>query len=427
MTTMTINLAVDLVAIIISMAAILLLFMFSRIEKEIIQEFLPMFLFNALTALSSMLALLFRGAVTPTATVIVPVANFGEFLFTILTSAALLHYLLVSIERAGHQFRNVHLFYIPYSFYILALIINVFHPVFYQITQENIYQRLPGYTLLVTAGILLVLENFIIYMRYRSTLPQSQKFSFLFYFIAPAAGGLIQAKYYGIAVIQLFTTTSILLMYVLIVQYAIDSYLKKQEELQSMHTKVMLSQMRPHFIFNVLTTISALCHNKAPAAESAILTFSRYLRGNIDCLSKTDLIPFKEEMEHVQYYIELEQLRFDDRVMADFELEDMDFMVPALSIQPLVENAVKHGITKKPEGGLIVISSVLENNHHVITIEDDGAGFDMSKPFDTSRVHVGLSNSRERMIRLLNASFDISSTPGEGTTITIRIPAAQNK
>lgn len=422
MTTLVINCTIDAVSIIVSMLAYLLIFMFRKINQKVMKDFFPLLFFNTLTSASNLIGLIYKGDMSPFGLAVIPVANFCEFLFSVLTSAAFLHYLLATIRDAGQEVNRSKHLYIPYVIYILLLAVNVKHPMFYRIDEFNVYHRMDHYIYLMIFAESLILESLLVYLRYRKIIPKQKGTSSMVYFILPLVGLAIQTRYYGIAILQLFTTLTLLFMYILVMQYALDLYVGKQQEIQDMRTKIMLSQIRPHFIFNVLTNISALCHNKAPLAEKAVISFSRYLRGNIDYLSSSDLIPFTDEMQHVQHYLELEMLRFEERVMADFDLQDTNFKVPPLSIQPLVENAVKHGITKRPEGGFITISSVREGNEHVITIADDGVGFDPSKSPDDGRVHVGVSNSRERMETLLNASFDIHSVPNEGTTITIRIP-----
>ena len=193
-----------------------------------------------------------------------------------------------------------------------------------------------------------------------------------------------------------------------------------RNSLELNQSKMVLSQIKPHFIFNVLNTIRELCVEDSQQAESAIDQFSGYLRDNLEFIDQNHLIPFKTEMDYVQRYVNLEKLRFGDRIHYEENFETTDFNVPPLTIQPIVENAIKHGILKKVEGGNIKVSTKAVDQEIIITIQDNGVGFIMKDP--DSRPHVGIKNVRTRLSGLLGAKLDISVGQGNGTTVTIHIP-----
>jgi LytS/YehU family sensor histidine kinase len=185
---------------------------------------------------------------------------------------------------------------------------------------------------------------------------------------------------------------------------------------------IMLSQIQPHFIFNVLGSIYHLCDQNPTLAKEAIDQFSTYLRGNLEALSKKNLVSFEEEFKHVSIYLALEKMRFADELDIKYDIQAKDFFVPALSIQPLVENAVKHGIGAKIEGGSVTIATLDLVKYYEIRIFDDGIGFDPEKPMNDGRTHVGISNVRSRLESMCNGTLEIQSEPGKGTVSIIRIP-----
>ena len=128
-------------------------------------------------------------------------------------------------------------------------------------------------------------------------------------------------------------------------------------------------------------------------------------------------------MKHIETYLWIEKLRFDDELTIVYDINCKDFFVPALSIQPFVENAIKHGICKKAEGGTLTFRTFEEGGSAIIEIIDDGVGFDVSiKDFNDGREHVGVANSKQRLAEQVNASVRIESEPEKGTTVRIIVP-----
>ncbi len=203
---------------------------------------------------------------------------------------------------------------------------------------------------------------------------------------------------------------------------------KQRKELAESRISIMLSQIQPHFMYNALTTIAVLCEKDPAAAKRATSNFSRYLRKNIDSMNKRMPVPFSSELEHIQTYIELEKLRFGDRLNVVTDITTKDFLIPSLTIQPLVENAVKHGICNKPDGtGTITVATRENQNSYEIIISDDGVGFDPSKKPDDGKEHIGMENVRNRLKSLVDGKIAVQSEIGVGTVITVTIPKNANK
>ncbi len=187
--------------------------------------------------------------------------------------------------------------------------------------------------------------------------------------------------------------------------------------------KIMFSQIKPHFLFNSLGAIEELCDSDPPLAKEATIRFSRYLRGNLESLSTDELIPFEKELEHTKLYLELEQLRFEDALQVKFDITCTDFNIPTLTVEPLAENAVRHGIRGSEEGeGTVTIRTKEYFDRYEVMVIDDGAGFDPESLPEITGDHIGIRNVKERLQRLCGGTLRISSKPGEGTTVTISIP-----
>jgi sensor histidine kinase YesM len=185
---------------------------------------------------------------------------------------------------------------------------------------------------------------------------------------------------------------------------------------------IMLSQIRPHFIFNTLNSIYYLCDQDTELAKEAIADFSEYLRTNILTIENSDPVPMVKEMEFVDHYLKLEQMRFRDELEIVYDLQYTDFSVPPLTIQPIVENAVRHGAMMNEDGGRVSIGSYLKGDFVEIVVSDNGPGTDADAAMTADNSHIGLRNVRERLAGILNASLTFESTRGQGSRVTIEIP-----
>ena len=193
-------------------------------------------------------------------------------------------------------------------------------------------------------------------------------------------------------------------------------------ELQESRISIMLSQMQPHFIFNTLNTIYHLCEIDPEIARSTIDAFSKYLRNNIDNLDRSEMIHFDKEMSFVKAYLDIEQVRFDDELQITFDLPVTNFKLPVLTVQPIVENAIKHGTSKKEGVSTLCISTRETATCYEIEIRDTGAGFDTNNLPNGEYKQIGIMNVRQRLTNLCNGTLTIESTIGEGTTALIQIP-----
>ena len=193
-----------------------------------------------------------------------------------------------------------------------------------------------------------------------------------------------------------------------------------EAELKERRVSIMLSQIQPHFIYNTLGTIERMCLKNPEKAFDLVRNFSLYLRGNFSELDSVTPIRFAEELKHVEHYVNIEKVRFPD-MQIEYDVEITDFVLPALSVQPLVENAIKHGLMRLESGGTVVIRSYETPTHFCVEVKDDGVGFDTSLPIEEKK-HVGLRNIRGRVQAMVNGELIIESRIGAGTRAVILIP-----
>lgn len=284
------------------------------------------------------------------------------------------------------------------------------------------------YVLGQVGGYVTGLLSIMIAIRRWKTFKKGEKTGILLFILIPLIGSLLKGVLSGILVMPLLVSLSIIIIQSFI-QSAREILLRRQEtELARMQTDLLMSRMKPHFIYNVLNTIYALCDTSAGQAKEAIARFSRYLRQSLIDIDSHRLISFDDELAHVENYLAIEKMRFGEKLRIQYDIEERDFMIPPLSLQAIVGNAVRHGIEKKPEGGEVKISSRKSGDEYVITVKDTGAGFDAGKVSlnkietdENGRKHIGLYSAAYRIESLCGGSFDISSVPGEGTTVTIKL------
>jgi LytS/YehU family sensor histidine kinase len=212
-------------------------------------------------------------------------------------------------------------------------------------------------------------------------------------------------------------------IHAIIANYKISMRTKEMEaELKDKRIAVMISQIQPHFLYNSLNSIAELCVVDPKRAEKATINFSRYLRGNMGALNEKNPIEFEDELSHLNHYIELEKLRYGDDLQFEYDIKEVSFTLPALTVQPLVENAVNHGIRYHKMKGKIKISSYADEENYFVTIEDDGVGFNPEEYMVDGKKHVGIANVKYRLELLCGGSLDIKSEKGVGSIVTIRIP-----
>ncbi len=184
----------------------------------------------------------------------------------------------------------------------------------------------------------------------------------------------------------------------------------------------LLNQIKPHFIYNSLEAIQAIYHTDLQKGDESLQYFARYLRANVDAVNAS-LIPFTDELDNIINYVNLKNLSVSQKHQLILDIQYENFYIPMLSIEPLIENAIKYSHSNLKEDGFIKISSEkLENDNVLICIEDNGDGFDIEKISSHSK---GIQNAKERLELSMKAKIEISSSIGEGTKVRIEFKEVQ--
>ena len=332
----------------------------------------------------------------------------------------LLFFYIIEPDRSYKLFRGLAV--ANAAVYLTAL----FSPAAFYITEDNHFTRGPlGYTSHVVSGIMIAYLLYLILReakRTRSPMTLIPILSVLFIIGAVALDSKIDATKDGLSYLTISIVSCSLFSYI----WLHLKFVREHEDALMMEQRVqiMLTKIRPHFLYNSLTVIQDLCRTNPEQAENATIQFAKYLRGNMDALQANAPIPFTEELEHTKEYLTLEQMRFEDKLSVRYDIQSEDFSLPVLTLEPIAENAVRHGVRGNIDGrGEVAIATREYPDHYEITVTDTGPGFDPEKqPKDQGRSHTGLWNVRERLTRMCGGALNIASAPGKGTCVTITIP-----
>ena len=363
-------------------------------------------------------------------------AIFLESLFSSLLMPMLTEYLLKEIgEKNVKENALLRIAAVLWGIYVLLLVITQFTTVIYHVTDDNIYVRGPFYPVLLIPPALIMLLDLITLIRKRKLLSIRIRNAFFIYFSFPLLAMLVQMRFYGLLLIVFASSFSAFIMFIMILLDQVDRFVKQEETNARQQIDIMVLQMRPHFIYNTLTGIYYLCDLDPKKAQKVLMNFTNYLRRNFTAVTKQGLIPFEEELEHTRAYLSVEENRYEQLLFVEYDLAHKLFRLPPLTLQPIVENAVKHGVDPQLKPLYITIRTKSTDTENIIIVEDTGPGFDKTfldsltkpkAPGHTEKlndaVHIGLANVSKRLRLSCNGTLQIAGREGGGTIVTIRIP-----
>ena len=305
----------------------------------------------------------------------------------------------------------------------VLLAVNAFFPYIYRIDGQGGFRSLAFSwvpSIVVLTGLLMSIRVILVY---RSRLLRVERLAMVSFLALPmiALGMrfIVPDDWY----LSLAVVASTMILFV---SYEIGHsqlLIDKEKQLMDQQLRVINRQIQPHFIFNSLVLIRNQCAENPEAVET-INDFSVFLRNTTDLMTETDCVSVEKELDMVRNYFNIQKKRFGDNVSVRYDIEDTEFDVPPFCIQTLAENALHHGILDgQLEGGEIEIETRRVGKEHILTIRDNGVGFDVDELQDQDGNHVGIINTRDRLVSMCDGRIEIESAPDMGTRVTIRIPA----
>ena len=386
------------------------------------------------------LAWYFRGVPGDFAHSVLLVSNYISILCNAFIPVTVIAYTVFSVEK---EYRNIHV--------LMAVgAIGAFNTLFYIITQSrnfifsidpatNLYKRGPGFGWWSALILIEVTANIIYLVVKRNHMNKRRYFAIMSFVLFPLFMTIIQVFVYGYSLSNIAVIIASAVLFGQTVNYNTQKlveqriFIENQDKiLEEMRTKIAISQIKPHFLYNALNSIYVLCDREPAEAKRLVNNLSEYLRTNIGSIDTDRPIPFSKELEHTNVYLEIEKARFGDRFIVEYDIDTVDFEIPALTIQPLVENAIRHGVCKRSPANPGVITIKTEEGYGFVKVKisDNGVGFDVAEynAMDkTSTDMIGIKNVKDRLKIMENSEMKVTSEPGKGTTVEIIIPKMKDK
>lgn len=415
-----INIAIEFVAVLLVFATIIGTIALSKKERKEMLRFVSLMLLLGISALVNGLYFVFKGREGESVKILV-------FLFKSI-KIAVGFWLVAGVNGfVLSLFGEPKRWYKAYKISVYAvmgamtvlLVINVFTHFMYYVDENNVYQRSTAYFIIhLVEGLVWVADTVLFFLN-RKTLSKQVQWTFyisLFFLVVTTVLQFVfpQISFYDIMIAM----SIVFLLFGEQIQIR-EQLAKRDEQLMRQKVKLLQRQVSPHFIYNSLTAIQALPGNPEET-KKAIGDFAKYLRESLSTIDRDTLIPFKKELENVQIYFRLEKIRFGKSLQVEYDIQETEFNLPAMCVQILAENAVKHGVSVRREGGTVRITTKREGDDVIISVEDNGVGFDANKQMDPT--HIGIDNARDRVETMVGGKLLISSTIGQGTVATIRFP-----
>lgn len=308
--------------------------------------------------------------------------------------------------------------------YCLILIFAQFTKAFYYVTPDNQYFRGPLFAVLISPLVVVTILNIVGVIKRRKKLSKRYCIALLVYLLPMTVSVFFHMFLEAEVSVVLCMALFALIRFGLILADNMDQFIRQQREIANQRADIMVLQMRPHFIYNTMMDIYYLCDQDPQKAKRVTLDFTTYLRKNFTAIASEDTVPFTAELEHTRAYLAVEQAQFEDSLFVSFNVPHTMFRVPPLTLQPIVENAVKHGL--RASGDPIHISVVTRRTDSVseITVEDDGPGL---APADDNEPHIALNNIRQRLEWMCNGELTIAAREGGGTLVKVTIPESKRE
>ena len=326
------------------------------------------------------------------------------------------------LHTCGDRLRESSFFRVvlgAWTVYVVLMLCSPFISVFSISAPNGLYSRGPFYPLMLLPLIVIMLLNLAGAIRRRKRLSHKTYISFLIAILPMTVTLLVQMFVDVFVLLDVSIVLFSLSMFSLILSDQIEQDLRHQREIANQRASIMVLQMRPHFIYNTLMSIYSLCNQDPQKARQVTMDFTDYLRKNFKAVASENTIPFSAELEHTRAYLAVEQAQHEEMLVVEYDMQFTQFRLPPLTLQPLAENAVKHGMNPYAGPLHVTIRTYLTDKDSVIVVEDNGPGFDEAEMNET---HTTLTNIRQRLELMCGGKLEIKPRNEGGTIVTVTIP-----
>ena len=255
--------------------------------------------------------------------------------------------ILSFVEERGApdvSYRSAYLMRIVCGCYLVLVFLSMFNGMLFQVDAHGNLTDGPYYWIAWLIDPMILLIEILVVVHYRKNLSRFGTIVMLNFGLVSLLTTGLQSIWYPVPEL-LACTLALLLMFMLFYWEMAKNLVENERELMQSQMSLAISQIQPHFLYNTLSTIAELCRKDSAMAEEVTYRFALYLRGNLEHMGDSFPVEFSKELKHVQTYLWIEKIRFQDELQVVYDIQTEDFIIPALTVQPLVENAVKHGMT----------------------------------------------------------------------------------
>lgn len=335
--------------------------------------------------------------------------------------------ILSFVEERGApdvSYRLAYLMRIVCGCYLVLVFLSMFNGMLFQVDAHGNLTDGSYYWIALLIDPMILLIEILVVVHYRKNLSRFGTIVMLNYGLVSLLTTGLQSIWYPVPEL-LACTLALLLMFMLFYWEMAKNLVENERELMQSQMSLAISQIQPHFLYNTLSTIAELCRKDSAMAEEVTNRFALYLRGNLEHMGDSFPVEFSKELKHVQTYLWIEKIRFQEELQVVYDIQTEDFIIPALTVQPLVENAVKHGMMGSENVCTITIRTKCVERGYQVIIEDDGCGFDPEQVKNDGRKHIGIESVRNRLKFMVGGILTVRSVIGKGTTVIIEIPGKE--
>ena len=335
--------------------------------------------------------------------------------------------ILSFVEERGApdvSYRSAYLMRIVCGCYLVLVFLSMFNGMLFQVDAHGNLMDGPYYWIAWLIDPMILLIEILVVVHYRKNLSRFGTIVMLNFGLVSLLTTGLQSIWYPVPEL-LACTLALLLMFMLFYWEMAKNLVENERELMQSQVSLAISQIQPHFLYNTLSTIAELCRKDSAMAEEVTNRFALYLRGNLEHMGDSFPVEFSKELKHVQTYLWIEKIRFQEELQVVYDIQTEDFIIPALTVQPLVENAVKHGMMGSENVCTITIRTKCVERGYQVIIEDDGCGFDPEQVKNDGRKHIGIESVRSRLKFMVGGTLTVKSAIGKGTTVIIEIPGKE--